>query len=83
MTKAKRLNANWTNWISFRKIGLLMLFIQWFVIAAPVHAEILTLEQALELSLQQNRELENAGMEVDKATENIEAERTKRLPKLN
>ena len=83
MTKAKRLNANWTNWISFRKIGLLMLFIQWFVIAAPVHAEILTLEQALELSLQQNRELENAGLEIDKATENIEAERTKRLPKLN
>ena len=81
MTHTIRLNLVQKTGVCFRRTGLLMLFLQWLV-AAPLHAELLTLEQALELSLQQNRELENAGMEVDKAADSIDAERTKRLPRL-
>jgi len=42
----------------------------------------LTLEQALDAALQQNRSLENAGMEVDKATDGVKAARTLQLPRL-
>jgi outer membrane protein len=42
----------------------------------------LTLEQALDAALQQNRSLENAGMEVDKATDSVKAARTLQLPRL-
>jgi outer membrane protein TolC len=43
---------------------------------------ILTLEQAISLALQDNRRLENAGMETGKAADNLDAERTRRLPEL-
>lgn len=43
----------------------------------------LTLEQAIDAALQQNRSLENAGMEVDKAAEGVKAARTRQLPRLN
>jgi len=47
------------------------------------YAELLTLEQALNLALQENRLLENASLEVGKATVSVAAERTKRYPKLH
>jgi outer membrane protein len=44
---------------------------------------VLTLEQALDIALQENRNLDNAEMDVGKATDSLAAERTKRLPRLN
>lgn len=44
---------------------------------------LLTLEQAIDAALQQNRSLENAGMEVDKAADSVKAARTRQLPILN
>jgi outer membrane protein TolC len=44
---------------------------------------LLTLDQALDIALQQNRSLENAGMEVDKAADSVKAARTRQLPILN
>jgi len=49
--------------------------------AAP--EPVLTLEQALDIALQDNRTLDNAEMDVGKAADSVAAERTKRLPKLN
>jgi len=46
-------------------------------------AEIHTLEQALDIALQENRLLENASMEVDKAADSVAAEKTRRLPRLD
>ena len=51
------------------------------VIVAPENP--LTLEQALDIALQQNRSLENAGMEVDKAADSVKAARTRQLPRLD
>jgi len=48
-------------------------------VAEPV----LTLQQALDTALQDNRTLDNAEMDVGKAADSVAAERTKRLPKLN
>jgi len=45
--------------------------------------DILTLDQALDIALQENRVLNNAAMDVDKAADSVAAERTKRLPKLD
>jgi outer membrane protein len=50
------------------------------VIVAPKN--LLTLEEALDIALQQNRSLENAGMEVDKAADDVKAARTRQLPRL-
>jgi len=44
---------------------------------------LLTLEQAIDAALQQNRSLENAGMEVDKAADGVKAARTRQLPRLD
>jgi len=44
---------------------------------------VLTLEQALDIALQDNRTLDNAEMDVGKAADSVAAERTKRLPRLN
>lgn len=46
-------------------------------------AEVLTLDQALDIALQENRLLENATMEVDKAADSVAAEKTRRLPRLD
>jgi outer membrane protein TolC len=43
---------------------------------------LLRLDQALDIALQQNRSLENAGMEVDKAADGVQAARTRQLPRL-
>lgn len=52
--------------------------------ARQAHAEaVLGLEQALDIALQENRLLENASMEVDKAADSVAAEKTRRLPKLD
>jgi outer membrane protein TolC len=44
---------------------------------------VLTLKQALDIALQDNRTLDNAEMDLGKAADSLAAERTKRLPKLN
>ncbi len=44
---------------------------------------VLTLDQALDIALQENRTLENAEMDVGKAADSVAAERTRRLPKLH
>lgn len=44
---------------------------------------LLTLEQALDTALQQNRLVENAGLDVDKATDKVEAARTRQLPRMH
>lgn len=53
--------------------------VQQSAVAEPV----LTLQQALDIALQDNRTLDNAEMDVGKAADSVAAERTKRLPKLN
>jgi outer membrane protein TolC len=70
----------------------LVLALLWmaFVAAGNAHAEaviisqepLLTLDQALDIALQQNRSLDNAGMEVDKAADGVQAARTRQLPRL-
>jgi outer membrane protein TolC len=45
--------------------------------------ELLTLEQALALALQANRNVENAALEVRKAEDSVAAVRTRRLPILH
>ena len=44
---------------------------------------VLTLEQAIDQAVQHNRTLDNAEMDVGKAADELAAERTKRLPKLD
>lgn len=44
--------------------------------------QLLTLEQALSLSRSNNLEIRNAGLEIEKADDSVDAVRTKRLPKL-
>lgn len=44
--------------------------------------DILTLNQALDIALHENRILENAAMEINKAADSVAAEETRRLPKL-
>ncbi len=48
----------------------------------PVGA-VLTLEQAVALALQNNRQVQNATLEVGKKTDQAAAERTNRLPAFN
>src|SRR5689334_5101002 len=43
-------------------------------------AEVLTLEQAVELALSQNRQIKSAAIEVEKYSDKLAALRTKRLP---
>jgi outer membrane protein TolC len=45
--------------------------------------EVLTLEMALELALQANRDIRNAGLEVQKAGDQLAAARTRRLPSMD
>lgn len=54
-----------------------------FFSCSPSFAALLTLDQALLLALQENRLLDNANLEVGKATYSVAAERTKRYPKLH
>jgi outer membrane protein TolC len=51
------------------------------VTASP--GELLTLEQAVEMALANNRPVNNAALEVQKASEGVAAARTQRLPTLN
>lgn len=46
-------------------------------------APLLTLDQAVALALQANRKLDNAALEVQKATDSLAAARTQQLPSLN
>ena len=68
-------------YIDFVKLAKFLFFT--FFTCSTVSADLLTLNQALELALQENRQLENADLEVDKATSSVAAERTKRYPKLH
>lgn len=45
--------------------------------------EVLTVEQAVELAISQNRQVKNAALEVQKAGDDIAAARTRRWPSLN
>ncbi|HYQ70625.1 MAG TPA: TolC family protein [Gammaproteobacteria bacterium] len=63
----------------------IVVFTAGIVLAAAVAASpttLLTLEQAIDAALQQNRSLENAGMEVDKAADSVAATRTRQYPNL-
>ena len=73
---------SFSKWLSALVLGM--------VIAGAADAQqysapesVLTLEQALDIALQDNRTLDNAEMDVGKAADSVAAERTKRLPKLN
>src|SRR3989475_11872633 len=50
---------------------------------AAATAPVLTLEQAVDLGLQNNRPLETATLEVEKAVDTTDAARTRRFPALN
>jgi hypothetical protein len=72
----------YSKWLSALVLGM--------VIAGTANAQqnsapgpVLTLEQALDIALQDNRTLDNAEMDVGKAADSVAAECTKRLPKLN
>lgn len=56
------------------------------LLAAPLAAhatgEVLTLQQAIELALANNRQLKNAELDVAKSQDQIESNRTQRLPQL-
>jgi outer membrane protein len=55
----------------------------WGSEVATARAEVLTLDKALELALQNNLKVENAGLEVGKARDSVAAARTRRLPSFN
>jgi outer membrane protein TolC len=55
----------------------------WCSAAATARTEVLTLDKALELALQHNLKVENAGLEVGKAGDSVAAARTRRLPSFN
>ena len=51
--------------------------------AKPAAAPVLTLQQAVELAMQNNRPLKTATLEVEKAQDATDAARTRRYPALN
>ena len=69
---------------------MLRLFLLCVVLALPAPllgqqadgGEILTLDDALRLAVAQNRQLRSAALEVARAEDRVEAERTRRLPTL-
>jgi outer membrane protein len=52
----------------------------WCQGTAPIDAEVLALDQAISLALQNNNEVKNAMLETEKAKEQVAAFRTRRLP---
>ena len=65
------------------RIFLALAVFAWCSEAATVKAEVLTLDNALELAMQHNLKVENAGLEVGKAGDSVAAARTRRLPSFN
>jgi outer membrane protein TolC len=57
--------------------------VAWCQEAIAPPGELLTLEQAVELALTNNRPVNNAALEVQKASDGVAAARTQRLPALN
>ncbi|MCP4626714.1 MAG: TolC family protein [bacterium] len=55
----------------------------WCQEASSVQLELLTLDKALKLALQDNLKVKNAGLEVQKAQDDVAAIRTRRLPSLH
>lgn len=63
--------------------GIMVLSVPaWGQEGAPPPEEVLTLERAVALALENDRPLKNAGLEVGKAADRIAAARTRRLPAL-
>jgi outer membrane protein TolC len=57
--------------------------VAWCQEATAPPAELLTLEQAVDMALAHNRQVNNAALEVQKASDGVAAARTQRLPTLN
>lgn len=62
---------------------LALVVFAWCSEAATARAGVLTLDNALELAMQNNLKVENAGLEVGKAGDSVAAARTRRLPSFN
>ncbi|MGE4095718.1 MAG: TolC family protein, partial [Candidatus Binatia bacterium] len=57
--------------------------VAWCQEATAPPGELLTLEQAVDVALAHNRQVNNAALEVQKASDRVAAARTQRLPALN
>jgi outer membrane protein TolC len=57
--------------------------VAWCREATASPGELLTLEQAVDMALAKNRQVNNAALEVQKASDGVAAARTQRLPALN
>ncbi len=57
-----------------------LLLCRWLVRAQLASTEVLTLEQAIELALRDNRQVKNAALELGKSEDRLAAARTYRLP---
>jgi hypothetical protein len=67
-------------WAAVTRTVVLISQAAWGQEGASPAAELLTLEGAVALALDNNRPLKNAGLDVGKAADRIAAARTKRLP---